>query len=196
MPLASAAATTEELPGGWKRVPETDTQEDWMTDDNATGPRQPPRGWKRMFLDDEGNPSSMRVMAAIAFLASAYLAVVEVFYKKALETGGGSDTELVFYFLAAAFVPKALQKFAEGASAGDDAVEAADNRKGWFTDKNGNPSSVRLMSLGALLVAMALAAIEVHGWGSGEGKNELVLYFLAAAFVPKAIQKFAEGARR
>ena len=43
---------------------------------------------------------------------------------------------------------------------------------------------------------MALAAIEVHGWGSGEGKNELVLYFLAAAFVPKAIQKFAEGARR
>ena len=46
------------------------------------------------------------------------------------------------------------------------------------------------------LVAMALAAIEVHGWGSGEGKNELVLYFLAAAFVPKAIQKFAEGARR
>ena len=88
MPLASAAAATEELPGGWKRVPETDTQEDWMTDDNATGPRQPPRGWKRMFLDDEGNPSSMRVMAAIAFLASAYLAVVEVFYKKALETGG------------------------------------------------------------------------------------------------------------
>ena len=94
-----------------------------MKDDNATGPRQPPRGWKRMFLDDEGNPSSMRVMAAIAFLASAYLAVVEVFYKKALETGGGSDTELVFYFLAAAFVPKALQKFAEGASAGDDAVK-------------------------------------------------------------------------
>ena len=167
-----------------------------MTDDNATGPRQQPRGWKRLFLDDEENPSSMRVMAAIAFLASAYLAVVEVFYKKALETGGGSDTELVFYFLSAAFVPKALQKFVEGASADDDAVAAADNRKGWFTDKNGNQSSVRLMSLGALLVAMALAAIEVHGWGSGEEKNELVLYFLAAAFVPKAIQKFAEGARQ
>ena len=125
-----------------------------------------------MFLDDERNPSSMRVMAAIAFLASAYLAVVEVFYKKALETGGGSDTELVSYFLAAAFVPKALQKIAEGASTGDDAVEAEDNRKGWFTDRNGNPSSVRLMSLGALFVAMALAAIEVHGWGPGEGKNE------------------------
>ena len=150
-----------------------------MTDANTTGARQPPRGWKRMFLDDEGNPSSMRVMAAIAFLASGYLAVVEVFHKKALEAGSSSDTELVFYFLAAAFVPKALQKFAE-----------------WFMDKNGNPSSVRLMSLGALLIAIALAAIEVHGWGSGEGKNELVLYFLAAAFVPKAIQKFAEGDRR
>ena len=167
-----------------------------MTDANTTGARQPPRGWKRMFLDDEGNPSSMRVMAAIAFLASGYLAVVEVFHKTALEAGSSSDTELVFYFLAAAFVPKALQKFAEGASEGEDAVDAPENRKGWFTDKNGNPSSVRLMSLGALLIAIALAAIEVYGWGSGEGKNELVLYFLAAAFVPKAIQKFAEGDRR
>ena len=167
-----------------------------MTDVNAAGAQQMPRGWKRMFVDDEGNPSSMRVMAAIAFIASAYLAVVEVFYKAAAEAQGGSDTELVFYFLAAAFVPKALQKFAEGAGAGDEAAEAADTRKGWFTDKNGNPSSVRLMSLGALFVAMALAAIEVHGWGSGEGKNELVLYFLAAAFVPKAIQKFAEGTRQ
>ena len=110
-------------------------------------------------------------MAAIAFLASAYLAIVEVFHKMASETEGGSDTELVFYFLAAAFVPKALQKFAEGGG-GADTAGVAGNRKGWFTDKNGNPSSVRLMSLGALTFAMALAAIEVHGWGSGEGKNE------------------------
>jgi hypothetical protein len=167
-----------------------------MTDVNAVGVQQQQlRGWKRMFLDDEGSPSSMRVMAAIAFIASAYLAVVEVFYKMATEKNEGSDTELVFYFLAAAFAPKVLQKFAEGASAGDDAAEAEANKKGWFTDKNGNPSSVRLMSLGALLVAIALAAIEIHDWGSGEAKNELVLYFLAAAFVPKAIQKFAEGAR-
>ena len=42
-------------------------------------------------------------------------------------------------------------------------------------------------------MAIALAVIEVHGWVSGQEKNELVLYFLAAAFVPKAIQKFAEG---
>ncbi len=149
-----------------------------------------------MFLDNEGNPSSMRVMSAVAFVTSAYLAIIEVFYKKASGGGvGSSDTELVFYFLVAAFMPKALQKFAEG----DGETTAAgvfDNRKRWLTDRNGNPSSMRLMSLGSLLVAMALAVIEVQDWGSGEGKNELVLYFLAAAFVPKAIQKFAESARQ
>ena len=42
-------------------------------------------------------------------------------------------------------------------------------------------------------MAIALAIVEVHGWGSEQEKNELVLYFLAAAFVPKAMQKFAEG---
>lgn len=146
-------------------------------------------GWAKLFLDDDGEPSSMRVMSAIAFLASAYLAVVEV-YAEVVEHAG--DTELVFYFLAAAFLPKALQKFAEG-STGEPVEDDAESKKGWFTDKNGNPSSVRFMALGALLMAIALAVIEVHGWGSGQEKNELVLYFLAAAFVPKAIQKFAEG---
>ena len=149
-----------------------------------------PKGWKRMFLDDEGNPSSMRVMAAIAFVASAYLAGVEALDKI---NGQTSDTELVFYFLAAAFAPKILQKFAEGSTSASE-VDAV-NKKGWFTDSKGNPSSVRYMSLGALLMAIVLALIEIHGWGSGETKNELVLYFLAAAFVPKAIQKFAENAR-
>ena len=51
---------------------------------------------------------------------------------------------------------------------------------------------MRLMSLLALVVAAALAAVEVFGWGSGETKTELVLYFLVAAFAPKAVQKFAE----
>ena len=155
---------------------------------NGGGQRTETRGWSRLFVDDDGNPSSIRVMAAIAFAASAYLAVVEVSVKAAEKS---SNTELVFYFLAAAFVPKALQKFAEGLGGGEEDAEV--NKKGWFTDKNGNPSSVRLMALGALLIAIALALIEVHGWGSGQEKNELVLYFLAAAFVPKAIQKFAES---
>ena len=149
----------------------------------------PVTGWGRLFLDDDGNPSSMRVMSVIAFLASAYLAVVEVYAEVRQQAG---DTELVFYFLAAAFLPKALQKFAEG-STGAPVEEDAESKKGWFTDENGNPSSVRFMALGALLMAIALAAIEVHGWGSGQEKKELVLYFLVAAFVPKAIQKFAEG---
>ena len=146
-------------------------------------------GWAKLFLDDDGNPSSMRVMSAISFVASAYFAFVEVYAEVTDQAG---DSELVFYFLAAAFLPKALQKFAEGAT-GEPQEEDAEGKKGWFTDKNGNPSSVRFMALGALLMAIALAAIEVHGWGSGQQKNELILYFLAAAFVPKAIQKFAEG---
>jgi len=62
----------------------------------------------------------------------------------------------------------------------------------FITDDQGNVSSMRLMSLLALSVAASLAAVEVFGWGSCESKTELVLYFLVAAFAPKAIQKFAE----
>jgi len=61
-----------------------------------------------------------------------------------------------------------------------------------FSDDQGNPSSMRLMSMLALMIAAGLAFIEVFGWGSGEGNTELVLYFLIAAFAPKAVQKFAE----
>lgn len=64
--------------------------------------------------------------------------------------------------------------------------------KGWFTDDQGSPSSMRLMSMLALIVAAGLACVEAFGWGSGESKTELVLYFLVAAFAPKAVQKFAE----
>ena len=53
---------------------------------------------------------------------------------------------------------------------------------------------MRLMSMLALIVAAALAFVEVFGGESsgGSGKTELVLYFLVAAFAPKAVQKFAE----
>ena len=51
---------------------------------------------------------------------------------------------------------------------------------------------MRLMSMLALIVAAVLAFVEVfEGVGAG-GKTELVLYFLVAAFAPKAVQKFAE----
>ena len=65
--------------------------------------------------------------------------------------------------------------------------------KSYLTDDGGNPSSMRLMSMLALVVAALLAFIEAFGWGSGESKTELVLYFLVAAFAPKAVQKFAEA---
>ena len=64
--------------------------------------------------------------------------------------------------------------------------------KKFMTDNEGNPSSMRLMSMVALFVAAALACVEAFGWGSGGGRTELVLYFLVAAFAPKAVQKFAE----
>ena len=67
----------------------------------------------------------------------------------------------------------------------------AEPTKRYLSDDEGNPSSMRLMSMLALIVAAVLAFIEVLGWGSG-GKTELVLYFLVAAFAPKAVQKFAE----
>ncbi len=36
--------------------------------------------WAKVFRDDDGNPSSMRVLSSIAFLASVYLALFEVLY--------------------------------------------------------------------------------------------------------------------
>ena len=63
----------------------------------------------------------------------------------------------------------------------------------YMKDESGKPSSMRLMSVLALLVSAALAFIEMFEWGSTESKSELVLYFLVAAFAPKAVQKFAEG---
>ena len=62
----------------------------------------------------------------------------------------------------------------------------------YMNDPQGNPSAMRLMSMLSLLCAMSLAAVEVMGWGEN-GKSELVLYFLVAAFAPKAVQKFAEA---
>lgn len=67
-----------------------------------------------------------------------------------------------------------------------------DKGKRFLSDDQGNPSSMRLMSMLALIVAAILAFVEVMGWGSNGSKTELVLYFLVAAFAPKAVQKFAE----
>ena len=63
---------------------------------------------------------------------------------------------------------------------------------GFLDDHKGHSSSMRLMSMLALIVAAGLAFVEVFEWGSADSKTELVLYFLVAAFAPKAVQKFAE----
>lgn len=47
--------------------------------------------------------------------------------------------------------------------------------KNYMTDDNGNPSSMRLMSMLALVVAAILAFAQVFGWDSSTDKTELVL---------------------
>ena len=62
-----------------------------------------------------------------------------------------------------------------------------------FTDQKGTLSSMRVMSFVALLTAVALAIIPLFYPPAKEVGNDLhVLYFLTAAFAPKAVQKFAE----
>ncbi len=59
--------------------------------------------------DNEGNPSSMRVMCGVALIAAIGFGYLTL-------TGGDvnpSGVNIVFGFLIAAFAPKAVQKFAE-----------------------------------------------------------------------------------
>ena len=63
--------------------------------------------------------------------------------------------------------------------------------KGVFSDNEGNPSSMRIMSFISLLVAIGLAAAPFFIENCPRD-NLHVLYFLTAAFAPKAVQKFAE----
>lgn len=68
-------------------------------------------------------------------------------------------------------------------------------KKNWFvramTDSQEKISSMRVMSFLALIVAAGLAVANcVPGV---QGDNLHVLYFLTAAFAPKAVQKFAEN---
>lgn len=61
-----------------------------------------------------------------------------------------------------------------------------------MNEQSGKPSSMRLMCMFALIVAAVLAANKACGWYGDGGDNSLILYFLAAAFGPKAVQRFAE----
>lgn len=57
-----------------------------------------------------------------------------------------------------------------------------------FKDDSDKISTMRIMSFIALLTSIVLAVLSF--WFNGDPIH--VLYFLTAAFAPKAIQKFAE----
>lgn len=65
---------------------------------------------------------------------------------------------------------------------------------GYLTDDQGHPSSMRMMSMVALIAAIVFGLITVL-LGRANDQNGLYLtaLFLVAAFAPKALQKFAEA---
>ena len=68
---------------------------------------------------------------------------------------------------------------------------------GYLTDNQGNPSSMRLMSMFSFWVAAFLAVFPMIATLFGAKATPMepgsVLIFLIGAFAPKAIQKFAEN---
>ena len=67
-------------------------------------------------------------------------------------------------------------------------------KSGFLQDDKGTPSSMRLMSMIALLSSIGFGLISIF-YKNGESENGLYLtiIFLLAAFAPKAVQKFAEA---
>ena len=61
--------------------------------------------------DDQGNPSSMRLMSVLALLASIVFGLLTTLHPVA--STGVNGLYITMAFLLAAFAPKALQKFAE-----------------------------------------------------------------------------------
>ena len=65
---------------------------------------------------------------------------------------------------------------------------------GYLTDDQGHPSSMRLMSMVALIAAIMFGFITLlHEGASDENGLYLTGLFLIATFAPKALQKFAEA---
>ncbi len=65
----------------------------------------------------------------------------------------------------------------------------------YLEDHQGNPSSMRLMSVIALLASIAFGLITILYETNTVNSNGLFITsaFLIAAFAPKALQKFAES---
>ena len=75
--------------------------------------------------------------------------------------------------------------------------ETSQNTKksGFLEDNHGNPSSMRFMSILALLASISFGILTILHPVASEGVNGLyiTIAFLLAAFAPKALQKFAES---
>ena len=71
---------------------------------------------------------------------------------------------------------------------------SASRTHGYLDDHHGNASSMRLMSMVALLASIAFGVLAVL-FPAAENPNGLYITtaFLVAAFAPKALQKFAEA---
>ena len=68
------------------------------------------------------------------------------------------------------------------------------NQHGYLTDDHGHPSSMRLMSMLALIASIAFGLITVlHEDANHENGLYITVLFALAAFAPKALQKFAEA---
>ena len=73
------------------------------------------------------------------------------------------------------------------------AAKPQKNPVGFMKEDNGNSSSMRLMSLIALISAIAFGGFTLANPDVKEVGTNLTFSFLVAAFTPKAVQKFAEN---
>ena len=65
---------------------------------------------------------------------------------------------------------------------------------GFLDDNQGNSSSMRLMSVVALIASIGFALITILASGVNVDNGlYITMAFLIAAFAPKALQKFAEA---
>ncbi len=66
---------------------------------------------------------------------------------------------------------------------------------GLLQDDSGNTSSMRVMSLGAILLAIVFSGKELFG-AEGMENPELIAYLVAAALGGKSLQKIGESLKK
>ena len=73
-------------------------------------------------------------------------------------------------------------------------IERSNKKPTFLEDDQGNPSSIRLMSVVALIASIVFGLITALHPHASKGENGLYITvaFLIASFAPKALQKFAE----